>query len=65
MAFIEVYAKSTGRKMRVPEHWLEHPVLGQDIRKTPLSEKQQREADARLAKADTTDAPAAGDDTKE
>ena len=66
MAFAEVYAKSTGRKMRVPEHWLEHPVLGQNIRKTPLSEKQQRQADARIAKAEaTTEAPAAGDDTKE
>ncbi|WGX98725.1 hypothetical protein [Nocardioides sp. L-11A] len=33
--FVEVYAKSTGRKQRVPEHWLDHPVLSRDFEKTP------------------------------
>lgn len=42
MAFVLVYSKSTGRKHRVPEHWLGHPVLGANIRKTPLAEKQSR-----------------------
>jgi len=59
--FVEVYAKATGRKQNVPESWLDHPVLGRDIRKTPLSEKQQRQAEAALAKANTDDAPAAGE----
>jgi hypothetical protein len=45
MAFVLVYSKTTGRKQTVPEHWLGHPVLGQDFRKTPLSEKQQRHTD--------------------
>jgi hypothetical protein len=33
--FVEVYAKSTGNKQWVPEHWLDHPVLGRDFEKTP------------------------------
>lgn len=59
--FVEVFAKATGRKQHVPETWLDHPVLGRDIRKTPLSESQQRKADAALAKANPDDAPAAGE----
>ncbi|MEV5001942.1 hypothetical protein [Nocardioides sp. LML1-1-1.1] len=35
--FVEVYAKSTGAKQSVPEHWLSHPVLGRDFSKTPLT----------------------------
>jgi hypothetical protein len=61
MAFVAVYDKRTGRKHSVPEHWLDHPVLGQNIRKTPLSESQQRKADAHVEKAATVDTPAAGD----
>ena len=59
--FVEVYAKATGRKQIVPETWLNHPVLGRDIRKTPLSESQQRKAEAILAQANSDDAPAAGE----
>ncbi|AIY17783.1 hypothetical protein GUY44_07145 [Pimelobacter simplex] len=35
--FVEVYAKSTGQKQWVPEHYLEHPVLGRDFEETPSS----------------------------
>lgn len=61
MSFVDVYSKTTGRKQTVPLDWLDHPVLGQDFRKTPLSEKQQQEADAAIAKANPHKTPAAGD----
>lgn len=40
--FVDVYSKTTGQKQTVPAAWLDHPVLGQDLRKTPLAEKQSR-----------------------
>jgi hypothetical protein len=42
--FIEVYAVATGRKQRVPRHFLDDPMLGAGIRKTP----SQRELDGEL-----------------
>ena len=33
--FIEVYVSATGEKVRVPEHWVNHPVLWRGFRKTP------------------------------
>lgn len=48
--FIDVYSKTTGAKQTVPADWLDHPVLGQDFRKTPLTEKQA-EAAARATDA--------------
>lgn len=39
--FVEVYAKSTGRKQWVPEHWLDHPTLGRDFEKTPSTRAQE------------------------
>lgn len=35
MAFITVYSKTTGQPQRIPEHWLDHPVLARNFRKTP------------------------------
>ena len=35
MAFIEAVAKATGRKQRIPEHWLDHPVFGPQFRLPP------------------------------
>lgn len=43
--FVEVYAKSTGNKQLVPEHWLDHPVLGRNFSKTPSSVAREQ-ADA-------------------
>lgn len=60
MTFISVYSKTTGRKQDVPEHWLDHPVLGRDFRKTPLSQQQQRAVDAATATADHHETPATG-----
>lgn len=54
MAFVAAYDKNTGRKHSVPEHWLDHPVLGQNLRKTP---KQKS--------AESTPTAPSGDDKKE
>jgi hypothetical protein len=61
MTFVDVYSKTTGRKQRVPEHWLDHPTLGRNFRKTPLSAKQQREAEAAAAVPANHNTPPAGD----
>lgn len=33
--FVDVFSKATGRPHRVPEHFVDHPVLGRDITTTP------------------------------
>jgi hypothetical protein len=35
MAKVKVYRKDTGEIVRVPEHWIGHPTLGEPFRKTP------------------------------
>lgn len=57
--FVTAYSKSTGKKVRVPEHFIGHPVLGKDLQKTPSQRK--REAPV----ASTPETPAAGDTKKE
>lgn len=69
MAFINVYSKATGRKHRVPEHFLTHPVLSKPFRKTPKTRAAETtsatpETDAVTATSgdpSTTETPAAGD----
>lgn len=39
--FVNVYAKASGKKHRVPAHYLDNPVLAAPFRKTP----SQRAAD--------------------
>lgn len=56
--FVDVYSKTTGVKQTVPADWLDHPVLGQDFRRTPLSAAQQREAAASLEASGPTNTPA-------
>lgn len=56
---IPAYDKATGKKRRIPPHWLD--VFPGKFRKTPLSEKQQKEADARKVDADAVEAAAAAD----
>lgn len=48
--FVDVYAKATGQKHRVPAHWMTHPTLSKPFRKTP----KQRATDG------TNTDPAAG-----
>lgn len=43
-AFAEVYSTITGRKQSVPRAWLDDPMLGRNLRKTP----SQRELDGEL-----------------
>lgn len=69
MAFVAAYSKKTGKKLPylVPEHHLDHPVLGRNLSRLPSAKKASRKK-AAGKKADpvtTTEAPAAGDDKKE
>ena len=59
MPFLPAYDRRTGRKLPhfVPEHWFDHPVLGQHVRRTPRN--------AAATKKNTTDAPASGVNEKE
>jgi hypothetical protein len=59
--FVDAYSKRTGKKVRIPAHFLGHPVLGKGFNKTP----RQKAADAQASDQATTDAPASGDKTKE
>jgi hypothetical protein len=63
--FIDVYSKATGRKHRVPEHYMDHPVLSKPFRKTPKTRDTETtsatpETDVVTA-TPTTETPAAGD----
>lgn len=58
MALTEVYSKATGKKVRVPEHWLDHEVFGQQFRKTPLSRAAEKSAESSV---DDTKTRASGD----
>ena len=53
---VPAYSVRTGRKVPpVPEHYFDHPVLGQMYRRTPRSAGSKK----------NTDPPASGDDKKE
>ena len=54
--FVEVVASATGRKQRVPEHWIDHPVLGAPFKPKP-SARATRSAGTE-AKAPTEAKPA-------
>lgn len=45
--FVEVYGPS-GLKQRVPEHFLDDPVLGKDLRKTPSQRFLDGETDVEV-----------------
>jgi len=51
--WVDAYNKKTGRKQTVPARFLDHPVLGADLRKTPLARAKE-----------TNDASATGDKEK-
>ena len=73
--FVYVYAKATGKKHKVPEHYLDNPVLMRPFSKTPKSRAAEQAAPAgsgtppppppdsgsALAGPATPDTPAAGD----
>lgn len=49
--FVDVYNPETGIKQSVPEHFLDDPILGRNLRKTP----SQRALDGELGQAPTAD----------
>lgn len=53
--FVDVYNPETGIKQSVPEHFLDDPILGRNLRKTPA----QRALDGELGQAPTADSTVA------
>lgn len=49
--FVDAYSTATGRKQRVPAHYLDHPVLGKGLAKTPRIKAREKAAET---PADTT-----------
>lgn len=41
--FVEAYAKSTGLKQLIPQHWLKDPVLGRNFEITPSAKARAGE----------------------
>lgn len=67
MTFVSAYSTRTGKKLPapVPERWLDHPVLGEHLSKTPRRRAREAATAQVEVKAPTTEAPAAGDAEKE
>lgn len=65
MAFVAAY-NVRNEKVSIPEHWLNHPVLGRGFTKHPHKQaaKSADESRSKGRKA-THEAPATGDDEKE
>ena len=55
MAKVKVYRKDTGEIVRVPAHFMDHPVLSEPFRKTPSQKTKDLEraaaADAEVEQA--------------
>jgi len=60
--FISVYAKSTGEKHRVPEHFLTVPSIARNFNKTPRQRSRDK-ADETPVATNTEAALAAEDET--
>ena len=58
--FVEVAVKATGKKQRIPAHWLDHPILGAGFKLSPSSEA--RHPQPRQQEQAATTATAATDD---
>ena len=52
---IDAYRKDTGEKVRVPEHWFGHRILGAPFAKTPV--QRARDAASTKSPAPAGDAP--------
>lgn len=44
--FIEAVVKATGKKQRIPAHWLDHPTLGEAFKLTSQSRKRAEKEEA-------------------
>jgi hypothetical protein len=61
--FVDVYAKDTGKKHRIPPHWLDHPVLGKPFRKTPKTRAADGPEPDAATSVDATPIPPSSTDT--
>lgn len=49
MSFIEAVVKATGKKQRIPSHWLNHPTLSEPFRLTAReSKKATKKAESKV-----------------
>ena len=77
MTFVNAYDTTTGQKLPylVPEHHIDHPILGRNLSRFPSQQKQARKkaAPSRAARPSSTtpspvdnpqEAPAVGDNTE-
>ena len=44
--FVDAVVKATGRKQRIPAHWLDHPTLGAPFRLTARERRRREQAEA-------------------
>lgn len=69
MALIDAYDTRTGEKLPqlVPEHWIDHPVLGVHLSRLPSQKARAATKAKKSAKADPVNPkpPAVGDNQKE
>ena len=54
MAFVDAYDKTTGKKHIVPEHFLDHRVLGKNLARTPRGTAAEKAAPADTKKTPAT-----------
>ena len=55
MAFVERVVKATGKKQRIPEHWLDHPTIGAQFRALPSQARTAEEPAKKSAPAKKAD----------
>lgn len=58
--FIEAVVRATGRKQRIPAHWLDHPTLGEPFKLTAQSRKRAEKAEALQTPAEESVDPGMG-----
>lgn len=52
MGFVEVFSRLTGLRQTVPEHYLDHPILGRNLDRVP-SQRPVEQPESSGAAADT------------
>ena len=55
--FVDAYVIATGKKRRIPRHWLDHPTLGAPFRLTPKAAAKQRRTAADQGESSSSAAP--------
>ena len=49
MSLITAYRKDTGERVRIPEHFLDHPTLSTPFSREPVEVEVERETDKAVA----------------